>query len=303
MESDEIIEIVKDLIETIKTNYPSDYQKAFNILKKLFENIVLNPNENKYKNFKKTNELIKKQVLNIPECLTLLEVIGYVQSEDPDILTYENESLINISSTLQIISESLKSNTNISQNEVKEYTELPQGNNTYPEDSVIVYQYDLTMGMAKGLAKSIIGIDVEGIWHTAVVYKGQEYFYGGGINVAKPKTTPYGIPIKELNFGKSNISVEAFKNYIKSIDSNYQIQTYDVLYHNCNHFTDDALFFLTGKHLPDSILKQHERLLNTPLGSYIRPMIEQMSRNGNNAMLPNMFENQGNQNFGGFGGY
>ena len=80
------------------------------------------------------------------------------------------------------------------------------------------------------------------------------------------------------------------------------MQTYDILYNNCNHFTDAAAFFLTGKKLPDSILKQHEELLNTPLGNMIRPYLEMM-RGQNNSFLPNIFENRNfNNNNNGFGG-
>ena len=53
--------------------------------------------------------------------------------------------------------------------------------------------------------------------------------------------------------------MEEFQSYIKSINSH----TYDVLKHNCNHLTDAALFYLVGKHLLDSILKQHEEILNS----------------------------------------
>ena len=67
------------------------------------------------------------------------------------------------------------------------------------------------------------------------------------------------------------------------------IQNYDLLKHNCNHFTDAALMFLTGKHLSDSILNQHEQLLNTPMGQMIKPYLENMSKQ-NNSFLPNMYE-------------
>ena len=57
-----------------------------------------------------------------------------------------------------------------------------------------------------------------------------------------------------------------------------------------------ALFFLVGKHLPNPILKQHEEILSTPMGQMIRPILENMSKGGNNAFLPNMFEGNNNNN-------
>ena len=46
-------------------------------------------------------------------------------------------------------------------------------------------------------------------------------------------------------------------------------------------------------------MKQHEEILNTPMGQMFRPMLENMSR-GNNAFLPNMYERNNNNNNGGF---
>jgi hypothetical protein len=60
--------------------------------------------------------------------------------------------------------------------------------------------------------------------------------------------------------------------------------------------------FLTGQELPNYVMKQHEEIVNTPLGKMFMPMLEQMS-NQNNQFLPNMFEgnnqNGNNNNFNG----
>jgi len=147
------------------------------------------------------------------------------------------------------------------------------------------------------MSRGLIGKQVDGVWHTGVCVFGKEYYYGGGICVGKPKKTPYGYPVKELDFGYTTKTEADLKAYIKSINNQFTMNTYNVLNHNCNHFTDAALYFLVGKHLPDSILKQHEELLNTPMGQMVRPLLEGMSQ-GNNAFLPNMFE--GRNNNGGF---
>lgn len=46
--------------------------------------------------------------------------------------------------------------------------------------------YDLSRGMAKGLASSLLGIDVEAIYHTGVRVYGYEYFYSSGIQKMLP---------------------------------------------------------------------------------------------------------------------
>ncbi|KPJ12379.1 PPPDE peptidase domain-containing protein 2 [Papilio machaon] len=52
---------------------------------------------------------------------------------------------------------------------------------------VDLYVYDLTRGLAALLSPSILGRQVAGVWHTAVVVFGREYFYGsGGITHCEP---------------------------------------------------------------------------------------------------------------------
>ena len=61
---------VDKIIENIYSNYSENYVKdAFTIVKKLFNNIINNPDETKYKIFKKTNINIQMKVLFIKEFL------------------------------------------------------------------------------------------------------------------------------------------------------------------------------------------------------------------------------------------
>lgn len=61
--------------------------------------------------------------------------------------------------------------------------------------TVLLYIYDLTHGLASGLSQMLLGRHIEGIWHTAVVIYGREYFYGGeGVKSIMPvSTTEYQI--------------------------------------------------------------------------------------------------------------
>ena len=102
------------------------------------------------------------------------------------------------------------------------------------EHEVLLYQYDLTNGMATKVAKFMTGKDIEAIWHTSLIVYGNEYFFGGGICIGKPKCTPYGIPIKESVFGKTTKTQEEFEKYLKTIDDRYNEQTYHILKYNCN---------------------------------------------------------------------
>lgn len=56
--------------------------------------------------------------------------------------------------------------------------------------TVSLYIYDLTNGMASVMSQMLFGRHIEGIWHTAVVIYGREYFYGGqGVQSVPPVST------------------------------------------------------------------------------------------------------------------
>ena len=274
---DSIHDVIESQLKEIISAHPSEYKTAFEILTKLLKNIIEHPEDPKFRVIKKSNAIISSKLLNIPEIVGLLEILGYEEGTDDkkDCYIYDGSFLETLKDCLNIINKLLSN----------------------PGYKVIVYQYDLTQGMAKAMSRGLIGKQVDGVWHTGVCVFGKEYYYGGGICVGEPKKTPYGYPVKELDFGYTTKTEADLKAYIKSINNQFTMNTYNVLNHNCNHFTDAALYFLVGKHLPDSILKQHEELLNTPMGQMVRPLLEGMSQ-GNNAFLPNMFE--GRNNNGGF---
>ncbi len=274
---DSIHDVIESQLKEIISAHPSEYKTALEIMTKLLKNIIEHPEDPKFRVIKKSNAIISSKLLNIPEIVGLLEILGYEEGTDDkkDCYIYDGSFLETLKDCLNIINKLLSN----------------------PGYKVIVYQYDLTQGMAKAMSRGLIGKQVDGVWHTGVCVFGKEYYYGGGICVGKPKKTPYGYPVKELDFGYTTKTEADLKAYIKSINNQFTMNTYNILNHNCNHFTDAALYFLVGKHLPDSILKQHEELLNTPMGQMVRPLLEGMSQ-GNNAFLPNMFE--GRNNNGGF---
>ena len=45
-------------------------------------------------------------------------------------------------------------------------------------EAVELYVYDLTNGLAKQISPMMLGIQVDAIFHTAIVIAGTEYFFG-----------------------------------------------------------------------------------------------------------------------------
>ncbi|KAJ8901449.1 hypothetical protein NDN08_007295 [Rhodosorus marinus] len=142
--------------------------------------------------------------------------------------------------------------------------------------SVTLHVYDLSQGMASQMSPALLGKQIGGIWHTGIVAFGREYYFGGGICVDAPGTTPYGSPVEEHVIGSTSKSSEEFLAFLRSVSSRFTMETYNLFEHNCNNFSDECSRFLTGKGIPEYILNLPSEVLSTSMGQMIRPMIDSM---------------------------
>eukprot|EP01107_Rhizomastix_libera_P009180 TRINITY_DN25255_c0_g1_i1.p1 TRINITY_DN25255_c0_g1~~TRINITY_DN25255_c0_g1_i1.p1 ORF type:complete len:482 (+),score=123.75 TRINITY_DN25255_c0_g1_i1:40-1446(+) len=142
--------------------------------------------------------------------------------------------------------------------------------------TVQVHVYDISGGLAERLSQGLLGIKLDGIWHTGVVAYGREFFWGGELQVMEPGTTPFGTPVKTLDYGTTQIPQEVFEDFISSVKDQYTTLTYSVLSNNCNNFTTRALEFLTGNPLSPDIVGLPESILKTPLGMALGPLVMQL---------------------------
>jgi len=78
--------------------------------------------------------------------------------------------------------------------------------------------------------------------------------------------------------GHTTKTEQEFRAFIASITSHWTAQTYNLLSHNCNNFSDTVCMFLLQRGIPQEIVGLPERVFATPLGMMIRPMIEGMQR-------------------------
>ena len=172
---------------------------------------------------------------------------------------------------------------------------------------VYLYAYDLTQGMAKSLAPMLIGRQLEGVWHSAIIVFGKEYFFGDGICNMPPGTTPFGMPTKKLYLGDTEITEDLFVEFLTEIKDRFTPMTYNIKTHNCNHFTNECSNFLIGSDIPHDILKQAEELFNTAIGKMVEPMMIQQQdalKQGSNNMFgsgsqPDLTSAMGGMNLGG----
>ncbi|KAI3925253.1 hypothetical protein MKW92_045762 [Papaver armeniacum] len=146
--------------------------------------------------------------------------------------------------------------------------------------------YDLSQGLARQLSTTFLGRAIEGIWHTGIVVFGSEYYFGGGIQHSSVGTTPYGKPIEELDLGVTHVPKEIFEEYLQEISPRYTAETYNLLRHNCNNFSNEVAQFLVGTNIPDYILELPNDVLSSPMGAMILPMIQQLETTLRSGVVP-----------------
>ncbi|XP_017878941.2 uncharacterized protein LOC108624283 isoform X2 [Ceratina calcarata] len=154
---------------------------------------------------------------------------------------------------------------------------------------VQLYIYDLTKGLASMMSGLVIGRQVEGIWHTAIVAYGGEYFFGpSGIQTLPPGSTDLGEPQKIERIGETYLPYSVFFEYLTGLGSStFAPGTYDIFKHNCNSFTEEVCNFLVGKGIPKYILDLPEEILQSPIGRGIAELIDGLT--GNTAFIDQTF--------------
>jgi hypothetical protein len=157
-------------------------------------------------------------------------------------------------------------------------------------NTVRLVVYDISGGMARNLASSFLGFDLDYIPHTGVIIFGQEYFYGGGIQKMPHEQViaMFGIqPCRREVLGKTEKTLEEFHLFLNSISSRFQPTTYDVFRNNCNHFSDEIVkFLLNGTGIPSEIVNLPERVLATPMGQMLAPIWSNMQQRMQEQFVP-----------------
>ncbi|PWA49687.1 PPPDE putative thiol peptidase family protein [Artemisia annua] len=151
---------------------------------------------------------------------------------------------------------------------------------------VQLHVYDLSNGLARQLSMSFLGKAIEAIWHTGVVVYGTEYFYGAGIQQCPVGTTQYGTPLRVIDLGVTHVPKDVFEMYLQEIGPRYTAETYSLLTHNCNNFSNEVAHFLAGASVPDYILNLPQEVMSSPMGALIMPMIQNLEMTMRSGAVP-----------------
>ncbi|XP_029953594.1 desumoylating isopeptidase 1b [Salarias fasciatus] len=141
---------------------------------------------------------------------------------------------------------------------------------------VELYIYDLSGGIARQLSLAMLGEQVDGVWHTAIVVHGKEHFFSGeGVKSCTPGGTSVGEPESTVSLGFTQVNAETFKEYLESLaETKYRGERYDLFEHNCNTFSNEVAQYLTGETIPAYITDLPSKVLSTPFGQIVRPFLE-----------------------------
>lgn len=118
------------------------------------------------------------------------------------------------------------------------------------ETQVVLNVYDLTP-----LNKYTVWFGF-GIFHSGIEVHGMEYGFGAhdfpisGVFEVEPKTCPGFSFKRSISLGQINMPPSEFRTFVETMASEYHGNTYHLISKNCNHFTDDIAWRLTGKHIP-----------------------------------------------------
>jgi hypothetical protein len=130
-------------------------------------------------------------------------------------------------------------------------------------------------GMARMLSGDLLGTTIEAIYHTGVVVHGKEYWFGCGLQCAPAgrAQSQFGTPMRVERLGETEVDVEIWEAFLRDVAPRYTPETYNLLEHNCNNFSNEAAEFLVGRSIPEKILNLPRVVLETELGRALRPML------------------------------
>lgn len=71
--------------------------------------------------------------------------------------------------------------------------------------SVQLYVYDLSHGLASVYSTAMVGVHLDGVWHTSVVIDGRETYFQGGVVQCPAGKTHLGPPLRVIEMGTTEI--------------------------------------------------------------------------------------------------
>lgn len=82
---------------------------------------------------------------------------------------------------------------------------------------------------------------------------------------------------------------DVFETYLEEIGPRYTVETYSLLTHNCNNFSDEVAQFLVGASIPDYILNLPNEVMRSPMGALMCKFFHSVSIYNSFPLVPHQW--------------
>lgn len=74
------------------------------------------------------------------------------------------------------------------------------------------------------MSGQLLGIQIQAVYHTALVFGGIEYFFGAGVQTSYPGATHHGRPMEVVPMGTTQLPLEVILEYLESLKAIYTME-------------------------------------------------------------------------------
>ena len=74
------------------------------------------------------------------------------------------------------------------------------------------------------MSGQLLGIQIDAVYHTALVFGGVEYFFGAGVQTSYPGGTHHGTPMEVIPMGQTQLPLEIILEYLESLKAIYTME-------------------------------------------------------------------------------
>ena len=74
------------------------------------------------------------------------------------------------------------------------------------------------------MSASLLGIQIDAVYHTSLVFGGIEYFFGAGVQTSYPANTHHGKPMEVIPMGTTHLPIEVILEYLESLKEIYTME-------------------------------------------------------------------------------
>ena len=74
------------------------------------------------------------------------------------------------------------------------------------------------------MSGQLLGIQIDAVYHTALVFGGVEYFFGAGVQTSYPGGTHHGRPMEVIPMGQTQLPLEIILEYLESLKAIYTME-------------------------------------------------------------------------------